>query len=299
MPVRKSVILLRKNLNLTPVNDQDQEHWLYSESGFDHRGSLVEQTIYAQNGSIVEKTVNEYDEQGFLLREQNFVDGDDASEVKLYERNENGLVMKEFRHYIDGTIDTTLYKYDSQNRIISMITINDEGETEKVLSNEYRDDLLLCQQVLDSEGNLIRSDHYKYDDRGNSVEHKRSDKEIGEETFTVTKYNTHGRKQEGTVFNEDGDVITQTFYEEDEKGLLKTIREASGEKNLQISFTYDEHGNAIRQEETDGKGKQLMLVQREFDEQNYVVRSEVFVDGQGFTLPQHYEILFRYEFHTE
>jgi len=299
MPARKSIVLYRKNLHLSAGNSQDQEHWLYSQSEFDHRGNLIEQTIYAQNGSMIEKTVNEYNEQGFLIREQYFVDSGDASEEKSYERNENGLILKEYKHYIDGSFDTTVYNYDSQNRIISMITTNDEGETEKVIAHEYRDDFLLSQRVLDGEGNLIKSDHYKYDERGNSVEHKRTDNESGEESFTVIRYNNHGRKQEETVFDEDGDIVAQTFYEEDDKGLLKTIRESGVEKNLQISFTYDERGNAIRQEETDAEGRQLVLVQREFDEQNNMIRSEVYVDGQGLTLPQHYEIIFEYRFHTE
>lgn len=297
MSTRKSVALYRKNLHLSAGNSKDQEHWLYSQSEFDKNGNLTEQTVYSQSGSMMERTVNEYNEKGFLIREKYFVDEGSASEEKSYERNENGLIVKEFMHYADGSFDTTVYNYDSQSRITTMITTNDEGEIEKVVIHEYRDDFLVSIRVLDGEETLLKLDEYKYDEKGNSVEHKRVDSENNEESFTVTIYNNHGRKQEETVFDEDGDILSQTFYEEDEKGRLNTIREEGVEKNLLITFSYDEHGNATRQEETDGEGKQLVLVQREFDEHNNMTRSEVYVDGQGLTLPQHYEILFEYSFY--
>jgi hypothetical protein len=299
MPQRKSIALYRKNLLALKNSTEPHELWLYSQSEFDPKGNLTEQSVYTQSGSLVERTIKDYDEKGFLLREKYFAEAGEQSEETSYERDENGLVVKELKHYIDGSFDTTTYNYDSQHRILLKITVNDEGEVEQKVVNEYRDDFLLKTSLFDCEGNLIRQDEFKYDEKGNSVEHKRVDNESGEDAFIVTTYNSNGRKKTEISYDEDGDIINQTTYFEDENGQLLSIVEEGSEKNLVIMFTYDERGNTIHQEELDNEGRQLVSVKREFDDDNNLVRSEVYIDGQGLTLPQHYEISFEYKFYEE
>lgn len=299
MASRKSVSLYRKNLIPSQNINNVQEFWLYSYSAFDERGNPTEQSVYAQDKSIVERTLKEYNDKGFLIREKYFVEDGHPSEEKSYERDENGLVTKEIKHYIDGSFDTTIYEYDSQHRIVSKITTNDEGEIEQKVLNEYRDDFLVKTLVTDGEGTLIKLDEFKYDEKGNSVEHKRIDNESGDEYFVVTAYNSNGRKKQEIRYDEDGDIVHETYYEEDEQGNLVRIREENSERAVKIRFTYDEKGNAVQQEEFDAEGKQLVSVQRGFDDDNNLIRSEVFIDGQGLTLPQHYEIRFEYEFYGQ
>ena len=299
MPQRKSISLYRKNLLPIQKNSGQQEYWLYSYSEFNRNGNQIEQTVYTQDGSMVERTLKEYNAGGFVIREKYFAGEDEAAEEKSYDRNENGLILKEFKHYLDGSYDTTTYEYDSQNRILSRITQNDEGETEQKTIHEYRDDFLVKSQVFDGDGNLLQSDEFKYDEKGNSVEHKRVDNETAEESFIVTSYNSNGRKRREERFDEDGDLISQSVFDENGKGQLVKITETGSDKNITILFRYDENGNAIEQEELDEEGNQLVLVKRAYDEVNNLVHSEVFIDGQGLTLPQHYEIKFEYEFHPE
>lgn len=296
MAQRKSIALYRKNLLALKNGDEEHAFWLYSHSEFDTKGNLTEQSIYAQDGSLVERTINEYDENGFLLREKYFVEESEPSEENSYQRNEQGLVEKELKHYSDGSIDTTTYHYDSQHRIISKITINDEGETEQKVLNEYKDEFLKSTKILDADGELIKLDEFRYDEKGNSVEHKRFDADSGDDSFVVTRYNSHGRKLEETTFDEEGNEVSKTLYSEDDSGNLISIIEEGPLKDLVIKFTYDDRGNIIMQEEIDNSGRQLVSVKREYDEENNMLRSEVFIDGQGKTLPQHYEIKFDYTF---
>jgi hypothetical protein len=299
MAQRKSIALYRKNLLVLQNSEKEHEFWLYSQSEFDRKGNLTEQSVYSQDGVLVERTVNEYDENGFLVREKFFVEEFEPSEEKSYERDENGMVIRELKHYIDGSVDITNYNYDSQHRIISKITINDEGETEQTVINEYRDDFLASTRILDGDGNVLKLDEFKYDEKGNSVEHKRFDADSGDNAFVVTHYNSHGRKLEEIGFDEEGDEVSKTLYSEDESGNLLSIIEENPHKDVVIKFTYDERGNAILQEEVDNEGRQLVSVKREFNTDNNLVRSEVYIDGQGKTLPQHYEIKFEYTFFEE
>jgi YD repeat-containing protein len=299
MPQRKSIALYRKNLLEMPDNKRQHEAWLYSHSEFDVKGNLTEQSVYTQDGALVERIINEYDENGFLINEKYLADADETSEEKTYERDEKGLVLKEFKHYIDGSVDTTTYQYDKQYRIISKITVNDEGEIEQKVLNEYRDDFLVKTQILDGENNLLQLDEFKFDEKGNSVEHKKVDIESSTNAFIVTSYNNNGRKKEEITYDEDGDIISETSYAEDEKGRLLNIIEESSDKEVAIKFTYDEQDNIIHQEEISNQGRQLVSVKREFDNENNLIRSEVYIDGQGQTLPQHYEVIVEYTFYQE
>jgi YD repeat-containing protein len=299
MPQRKSIALYRKNLLEMPDNKRQHEAWLYSHSEFDVKGNLTEQSVYTQDGALVERIINEYDENGFLINEKYLADADETSEEKTYERDEKGLVLKEFKHYIDGSVDTTTYQYDKQYRIISKITVNDEGEIEQKVLNEYRDDFLVKTQILDGENNLLQLDEFKFDEKGNSVEHKKVDIESSTNAFIVTSYNNNGRKKEEITYDEDGDIISETSYAEDEKGRLLNIIEESSDKEVAIKFSYDEQDNIIYQEEISNQGRQLVSVKREFDNENNLIRSEVYIDGQGQTLPQHYEVIVEYTFYQE
>lgn len=299
MPQRKSIALYRKNLLAMPGNKMQHEAWLYSHSEFDAKGNLTEQSVYTQDGVLVERIINEFDANGFLIREKYLADADETSEEKSFQRDDKGLVLKEFKHYNDGSFDTTNYEYDNQYRIISKVTMNDEGEIEQKILNEYRDDFLVKTQTFDGENNLVQLDEFKYDEKGNSVEHKKIDNESGTNAFIVTSYNHHGRKKEEITYDEDGDIINETSYAEDEKGRLLNIIEEGSEKDVAIKFTYDEQDNIIHQEELSNQGKQLVSVKREFDNDNNLIRSEVYIDGQGQTLPQHYEVCIEYTFYDE
>lgn len=299
MPQRKSIALYRKNLLAMPGNKMQHEAWLYSHSEFDSKGNLSEQSVYTQDGILVERIINEFDANGFLIREKYLADADETSEEKSFQRDDKGLVLKEFKHYNDGSFDTTTYEYDNQYRIISKVTMNDEGEIEQKILNEYRDDFLVKTQTFDGENNLVQLDEFKYDEKGNSVEHKKIDNESGTNAFIVTSYNHHGRKKEEITYDEDGDIINETSYTEDEKGRLLNIIEEGSEKDVAIKFTYDEQDNIIHQEELSNQGKQLVSVKREFDKENNLMRSEVYIDGQGQTLPQHYEVIIEYTFYDE
>lgn len=299
MPQRKSIALYRKNLLTMPGNKMQHEAWLYSQSEFDAKGNLTEQSVYTQDGVLVERIINEFDANGFLIREKYLADEDETSEEKSFQRDDKGLLLKEFKHYNDGSFDTITYEYDKQYRIVSKVTLNDEGKIEQRINNEYRDDFLTKTHTFDGDNNLLQLDEFKYDEKGNSVEHKKIDNESGTNAFIVTSYNHHGRKKEEITYDEDGEIINETSYTEDVKGRLLNIIEEGSEKDVAIKFTYDEQDNIIHQEELSNQGKQLVSVKREFDKDNNLIRSEVYIDGQGQTLPQHYEVCIEYTFYDE
>lgn len=297
MAQRETVKLLRRDLLPPRKNTEQQEFWLYSHSEYDPNGNLTEQSVYNQNGSLVERVIREYNDSGFLIREQYFVDDGEPSDEKSYERDDNGLILKEFKHYLDGSYDTTVYFYDSQHRIARTITTSDEGEVEQEMLNEYREDRLVKNSVSDGEGNLLQTSVYGYDEAGNSAEFRQTDHETGESIHLVTHYNSAGHKETEISYDEEGDIISQVFYKEDDEGRMISMAEQGDTKNTITDFAYDDLGNVIQQTEQDKDGNLLMSVKRTYDEGNNMLTSEVFIEGRGRSLPQHYEIRLEYSFY--
>lgn len=296
MAQRKTVKLYRRDLLPPRKNTEQQEFWLFSQSEYDPDGNLNEQSVFDQKGSLVERVIREYNCNGFLIREQYFADDGEPSDEKSFEGDDNGLILKEFKHYLDGSFDTTEYFYDNQHRIVKTITTTDEGEVEQEMLNEYEGDQLVRTSISDGDGNLLRISEYLVDENGHTVEFKQTDNETGESTHLVTQYNDAGHKETEISYDEDGDIISQVLFKEDDKGRLISMTEQGESKNTITSFTYDDQGNIIQQTEQDGEGKLLMSIKREYDENNNMLQSEVFVESRGRSLPQHYEIKMEYTF---
>ncbi len=298
MPQRKYTALYKRDLKPGKSDAEQQEYWLHSHSEFDPKGNLTEQTVYDNHGAVLERVVKEYDTNGLLIHEQFFLDNNDPSDEKTYERDENGMLIREIKHYLDGSYDTITYFYDSSNRITRTVTMNDEGEAEQEMINEYRDDFLVRSRVTDGEGNLLQINEFVFHEQDNSVGHKRIDNESGDESHILTHYNSNGRKQSEIFYDEEGHMIGQTLYEEDEQGRLTKISE-EGIKNSFTNFVYDENGNAVLQQEYDGAGNLVTSVKRKFDSNNNLIYSNVVIEGQGRNLPQHYEVRLEYAFYDE
>jgi len=298
MAQKKRISIYRRDLKPGNTNDNQQEFWLYSLSEYDSKGNITEQIIYDNNETIIERVVRKYDNKGLLVHEQFFVDNNEPSDEKTYERDENGLLTAEIKHYLDGSYDKTTYYYDSQNRIIKTVTADDEGEAEQEMINEYSGEFLVRSLTTDPDGDIIYLDEFIYNEAENTVEHKKTNNENGEESHILTHYNSSSHKISETFFDEDGDVISKVYYEEDEKGNVVKVWE-DGDNNHVTEMKYDEKGNAVLQEEMDEDGNIISSVKREFDEDGNIIFSNVLIEGQGRRLPQHYEMRFDYTVEDE
>lgn len=128
---------------------------------YDDTGKLQSVCIYEENGTMRYKFQLEYNENGFLVRQSKYEDGELYGRA-LYECDDKGRIIKSIEYGRQGTqSDSESYRYDNNGNVI---------------------------EITDSYG---RVNKYKYDKNGNITTHERCFNTAHSDAFTYT-YNDHG-----------------------------------------------------------------------------------------------------------
>jgi hypothetical protein len=301
MPQKKRTSVFRANLISVGAGQGQMETvpYLISTTEFDINGHVLSQSSFSAEGILTEKISWEYNDQGQIIKELFFTEEEDLSETVTFERDEKGKILKDLKEYMDGSIDTTTYLYDDSNKLIQKTTIDDEGVTDLCEKYTWNKDLLTRHEVSDGENNQISLEEFKYDPKGNILEHKKTDLETGENFKRLYLYNEKGQKVSEELYNEKDKLIETVIYTLDPDGKLISATTEGFQKNSVTRIFYDEQGNNTGQEETNSDGDQMVLVQHNWDKNNNLISSTVYIDGRGISLSQNYELNYEYEWFTE
>jgi YD repeat-containing protein len=294
----KENLLFRKELVLkdTTAEHLEEREFLHSKTCYDENGNIISETQYDASGNIMQETVYKYDEKGRLVDEVlRDSEGFDA-EHKSFELDESGKVIREFRHYMDETYDTINYIYDG-DLIIKKESIDFDGEVENMEEFIYQDGLMIENTIKDQDGEIISSKHLVYDEKKNIIEVKEIDYSEGIETRTEYEYYDSGNKKAVMVFDVTDELIERTLLTENEKGQIIRVVEENTRKKNTTNMAYDDQGNVVYQEEFDRNGELISKVKREYDKENMIVASEVYVSGMGRGLSRNYTLRQEYTFY--
>jgi YD repeat-containing protein len=292
MPNKKSTLVYRTDLVNIGIGQGQKETvpYLSSHTEFDESGRVISQSSFSPGGLLAEKVVLAYDSAGRVVHETYYVDEEDPSEEKSYEYDAEGRMIKQLKHYLDGSADVTHYEYNESGRLIEKRTVDDEDAVDSRETFAWDGDRLVTHMLVDADGNQLLREDFKYDEKGNMVEHVKDDDEAGEFFRLVVEYNTDGRKIWEKLYDDRGNLFDTTWFEEDEQGrVVQTVEENSKSKKVK-HFNFDERGNSTGYEETNGNGDKMVVVEHHFDSDNNPLSSLVFVNGQGQATSQHYEL---------
>jgi antitoxin component YwqK of YwqJK toxin-antitoxin module len=301
MPIKKKTTVYRMNLVTVGIGQGQMETlpYLYNETEYTPGGAVLSQSVWSSGGLLVEKMVFNYDPAGRLAAQLYFTEPDEPSEQVTFERDEKGVVLKDVRKYLDGSTDTTVYSYDDQGQLKDKITRDDEGIIDLAEQFSWNGKYLLKHETRDGEGNIVSLEEFRYDEKGNVVEHFQTDEETGENRKTVTAYDAEGRKTGEEVYSEEGDLLEKSTYVLDESGRVVSSEYDSAQKWSTTEYQYDERGNNLGHLETDDEGNQLLSVEHTYDEQNNRLESVIFSNGGTLATNQHYKLKFEYEWYDE
>lgn len=301
MANKKSTLVYRTDLVNVGIGQGQKQSvpYLSSMTEFDSNGRVIANSSYSPEGILLEKIETGYDEDGRVIRESYYVEEDVPTEEKSYEYNNEGKLEREVKHYADGSSDITSYRYDSAGILIEKITADDEEEVDAVEKFEYRDNKLTRHEITDAEGNPLLLEEFDYDGKGNLISHIRDDEEAGEYYKMLIKYNEEGQKIAELLHNDEDELVETTWFEMDEKGrIVQSVEESSFSRKVK-NFSFDDRGNALGYEETDGKGDKVVVIEHIYDPANNPVSSMVFVNGSGRSAGQHYELRYEYEWYGQ
>ena len=115
-----------------------------------------------------------------------------------------------------------------------------------IIYNEKGNKIKICR--YDKYGKIDNKNTYKYDEKGNNIEHNTYD--YGRLALKdIYKYDEKGNKIEENTYDSDGRLFFKYIYKYDEKGnnIEKNKYDYNGRLDSKTTYKYDEKGNTIEQ----------------------------------------------------
>lgn len=185
---------------------------------------------YDLQGNLKEKYELEYNEYGILsmVRKKDKNQNAQIREQYVYANPKNENTLKETRLYRSenlSSIGSAVYSRDKRGHVSAVRHLDENGKEQYTDSYTCNDEGLVENELRRDAAGLRRSE-------------------------TETSYDEEGRVISEIVYNAQGEVIVQTAYTYNVKGLPDNIIQTTTERKAvryMIEYTYDERGNWIQQ----------------------------------------------------
>jgi YD repeat-containing protein len=291
----KSVKSFRAN-NISDLEESEirEKEFIHQLTEFDANGNPLQVTTYNPDGSVEHKYKYQYSSDGKLIDEMLLEADDEVTEHRSMVYDSEGRLVKEFIHYLDDSADVLMFTYDTEGRLLSRRSVDNEGETGNYLVNVYSGTKLVSESEYDISGEIITQRKIVYNENG----------KITEEIFRTPEQNYHilySYDENGTAsvsrkYNEDKHLTERnTFTYNTEGRLSESMEETSS--GIEITYIkYDEAGNVVLQEEKSEEGNLLSCIERTYDSDNRLLTTSVLSQRPAANAPQHYRIRYEFEF---
>lgn len=217
---------------------------------YDKNGILIK-TVEIKNDCVTttEYVINEHgdNEKKIVTYEYDRYKGTENEKIVyeyLYELeyDANGNKTKNTEHNPDGQTRSDEYVYNENGDVIKQISHDINGDIRAYENQyEYNENGEIIKETIVS--NYWREVDYRveYDEHGNMISEKSGDREI---TYSYT-YNEQGLVVSKTKNNTDGTSDKYEFVYDDSKNVIKETIYNNGntEKPIITEYTYDEFGN--------------------------------------------------------
>lgn len=293
---KKSVSLLKKDLipskSKSAKSDNKSRNHSYTE--FDENGNVVLEVKYNDEAEVDEKVEISYDANGFVKEEKSFFEGNELSDHASYERDEKGVILKSFKHYQDGSMDTINYQYDSEGNLIEKVTVDSYNEVEAKELATYENGKLILKEVFEYD-ELMGKETFLFDESGNMIEHHVWTPDDGNRAYKHM-YDEKGNLSQANQYNNKEELSGKAIYSYNGDGKVIEAIEETPHGTLTTTIKYDENGNAVEQVETNPAGEINNKVERKYNEDKDIAEAVVFIDFHGRSVNQHYVLNYEYTY---
>ena len=281
------------------VNDDHSVKTFRSNfTAYNENEDITKEIHYSKEGD--EESVNEYlyDSKGFMIEQQHFEDGELVEKI-TYDANSDGLIGKEFRHYLDSSFDTIEYEYNGLF-LVRKTQFDSDMDIEHVEYFDWEKEKLVKECVKDANGELISEKKYVFDaDYKNLLEFHLKDSNDGQALKTVYEYNENDIRTLVKVYDHKDRLLSRSSFLINEKNESVQIVEEDGLKTVNIYIEYDDRGNIIKQEDFNSDEVLIAKFEQTFDDDNLMIEYHAFVDKLGEGVNQNYNLTYDYEFYDE
>lgn len=202
-------------------------------------------------GIIMNSIEYDYDSKGRVLSKTNI--NDTVSSITYYQYDELGYVCKEETKTKSGNfISCLVYENNDTGKVLKMSALDQTGKVQTETINLYDDDGRIIQEQVD--GQIIKN--YTYDSNGNytitfpgSDRYSKYDKNgnilESVDSFSSTTYSYSNNLLSEVLMTTDN-VIYKTTYEYTNGYVTKQVNYENDEISLVYTYEYDDNMNLIK-----------------------------------------------------
>ncbi len=212
-----------KKTGINSINEYNKEGFLVKEIQYNKEDTTITSHKYNNNNDIV-LTVNE---------------NPDSSLINKFEYIfENCFNYKIIEYKANGNVNNTYYQYYKEGALIKRRQFNMNNNLEKttLFSNDSANRIIL-EEYFDKDSLFQGKIAYKYD-KYNLIEKINFDKKNRIESKTVYKFDSTNNEIEALILNENGSLKEKTIKEYYDNGKVKSITKYNSTNQIEHIYKY-------------------------------------------------------------
>ena len=230
------VKIYRTDYHMIQKNKKADKEHLYKEDNYLKEDLLLESLVYDNEGTILEKILNSYDEKTRLLKEEHYNELTNTDESVSY-------------IYQDNTITRVLKSSSAEEKVI------DHLNAEKLIE----------KSASFVDGQLVEISHFEYNEHSKLRRHQITAPDGKTIMKTDIKYNDTGEIEYERETDEEGRVSTIYFEYDDKQNLILKEKMVGDEVVDSDEFYYDDKDRLIRNSRFDEADKEYFKRELKYD----------------------------------
>lgn len=264
----------------------------------DPNGNIIKETQFHSNGEIEVEHIYQYNAANYLVQEiVNYVD-DDFEELTSFEYDEKGNLSKKIKHFIHG-LDETIYKYNEKNQLIEKRYEDPDSEEERIDWFKYDEaGNMISVETIDNDGNLYFKQETEF---SGNLPVKQEQYNGTENKKRILEYFYEGSKETGfEIREESGKVLFKNkkfFNEKDQLKEEHAINPITPSESASEHYDYNENGKVSKVSTKNAKGDIIKETEYTYNDNGEPESRRFFVSGGEYRQDDHFTVLYEYEFH--
>ena len=262
-----------EDLLIKKITYEEGEAIFYFENYYNENGDVIKSENYDGDGELMDYFLSEYNENGDVLKESLYDCEGELLAYILCHYNENGFLVKIEEFDGEGALEKyTLYTNDENGNLLKKEEYNSDKTLEDTDLYEYDENGSCIESTHVNADGSSYSYQYEYDENGNLIKETYTSNEDG---TTVSEYDENGNEIKKTHIYTDG-YWQSSAYEHDENGnvVKETFTDADGQHQI---FEYDENGKITRITHLWKDGTKNVV---DYDEKGLLIRDTA-IDADG------------------
>ncbi|MBU1012628.1 MAG: hypothetical protein KKG99_06465 [Bacteroidetes bacterium] len=283
------------NLDMNSGQTEPKQNLLTKEIFYDAQGNPTKDISYNPPGVVDQTIESKYDDQNRLIEESCLDGEEELLEKTFFEWDAKGKKIKEEKHYLDGSIDTTVFTYNQDGHLIEKLCRNDDDEMEYKEAFKFEGKQLVEYIRYDEDEEIAEKKSFTLNDNKLESEVHWTAEEKSE-TKKEYRYDEEGNVEKELYYNAKKQLVKKIEYQKYRGRYIEEFIEEDAYQRNTTKLEYDEKNNIILQEQFNRNGEINHRVERIFDQNQRLAETMTYVNAKGQGMNLHFKEVHQYEY---